>query len=164
MYRTAITLAALAISAKRTLCGLVSDAERSQGNNFTVTVTAPDGTAVEALFDPAAVMDSVTATSTARLFVADDSPDTTAIGTIGWKSSSLTVDLTPAGSFSGHHLDFIAADGSLAHSAEVDDATRAGDTLSWAVAESPWAAGDKMMVRIRVSQPPGATPTPTVSR
>ena len=116
-----------------------------------ITVTAPEGTAAEALFDPVALDRGISATSTAKVFVSDDSPESTSIGAIGWKSGSLTVDLTPAGSFAGHHLDFIAADGTLAHTVAIDDATRTGDTLTWPVEKSPWAAGDKMMLRIRSS-------------
>ena len=135
------------LSADRLVCNLLADADR-RGSPVTVNVTAPAGVAAEAMFDPAEVDGGTSATSTAKLFVADDSPDTTAIGTIGWKAGTLSVELTPASSFAGHHLDFIAADGTLAHTAAVDDATRTGDTLSWAVADSPWEAGDKMMVRL----------------
>ena len=133
--------------ANRALCGLMTDAERETGGAFNVTVTAAGGTAAEALFDPV-TLDGVTATSTARLFVAPGSPGTTAIGAIKWKAGTLSVELTPASSFAGHHLDFIAIDGTLAETAAVDDATCTGDTLSWAVADSPWEAGDKMMVRL----------------
>ena len=132
----------------RTLCGQMTEAERNHGSNeFTVTVTPPSGTAAEALFDPVA-LDGVSAISTARWFIASGSPSGTAVGAVKWKAGTLSVELTPATSFGGHHLDFIAQDGTLAETVAVDDATRTGDTLSWAVATAPWAAGDKMMVRL----------------
>ena len=90
----------------------------------------------------------MSATSTARLYVAPDAPATTAISSVLWTNGTLKVGLSPVAGFSGHHLDFIAADGTLAYTVAVDDATRTGDTLSWAVADSPWEAGDKMMVRL----------------
>ena len=67
---------------------------------------------------------------------------------VKWKAGTLSVELTPATSFGGHHLDFIAQDGTLAETVAVDDATRTGDTFAWAVADAPWAAGDKIMVRL----------------
>ena len=63
-------------------------------------MTAPEEVAAEALFDPAA-FDGVSATSTAKLFVGAGSPSTTAVGPIKWKSGTLSVELTPAASFSG---------------------------------------------------------------
>ena len=134
------------MTAERLPCDLSQDLEWDVTGTV-AHVSAPDGTAAEALFDPVA-LDGVSATSTARLFVGNGSPSGAAIGPIKWNSGTLTVELTPASSFAGHHLDFIAADGTLAHTAAVDDATRTGDTLTWAVADSPWEAGDKMMVRL----------------
>ena len=134
------------MTAERLPCDLSQDLEWDVTGTV-AHVSAPDGTAAEALFDPVA-FDGVSATSTVKAFVAAGSPFDTAIGPIKWKAGTLTVELTPAAAFAGHHLDFIAADGTLAHTAAVDDATRTGDTLSWAVADSPWEAGDKMMVRV----------------
>ena len=136
---------------QRTHDMIVCNGQPLFSNVHVITVTAPEGTAAEALFDPVALDRGISATSTAKVFVSDDSPESTSIGAIGWKSGSLTVDLTPAGSFAGHHLDFIAADGTLAHTVAIDDATRTGDTLTWPVEKSPWAAGDEMMLRIRSS-------------
>ena len=130
----------------RTICNLQDERERNAVTS-TATVTAPDGTKAEALFDPSA-LDGVSATSTARLYVAPDAPTSTAIGPIKWTNGTLKIGLSPVAGFSGHHLDFIAADGTLAHTAAVDAATRTGDTLSWPVQAAPWGAGDKMMVRL----------------
>ena len=135
------------MTAERLPCDLSQDLEWD-GTGTVAHVSAPDGTAAEALFDPALLDGWVSATSTSRLYVAPDAPTSTAIGPIKWSSGSLKVELTPATSFAGHHLDFIAADGTLAHTAAVDAATRTGDTLSWPVQAAPWGAGDKMMVRL----------------
>ena len=130
----------------RTICNLQDERERNAVTS-TATLTAPGGTKAEALFDPSA-LDGVSATSTARLYVVPDAPASTAIGPIKWKAGTLQVQLTPARLFDGHHLDFIALDGTLAETVKVDDANRSGNTLSWPVPEQPWAAGDKMMVRL----------------
>ena len=137
---------ALYLGAERMACAQLAENEKTQYPR-TVSVEAPDGTVAEALFDPV-LLDGVTATSTARAFVSAGSPANTAIGAVKWNSGTLQVDLTPAASFSGHHLDFIAQDGTLAETVKVDDANGAGNTLSWAVADAPWAADDKMMVRL----------------
>ena len=128
------------------VCNLPADWEL-ENIEVTAVVTAEDGTALEALFDPVA-LDGVTATSVSRLYVESSKPANTAVEAIRWAAGTLQVELTLAVSFSGYHLDFIAQDGTLALTVAVDDATRVGNTLSWPVQEQPWAAGDKMMVRV----------------
>ena len=136
----------------RMLCELISDAERLKGDDFTVKVVPPDGTALEALFDPAAVQDSVTAASTSRLYIGSGSPVSTAIGAIRWAVGRLSLNLAPARSFAGLHLDFIAQDGTLALTVAVTTPPRLA-TRSHGRSRSCWGAGDKMMVRLYQVEP-----------
>ncbi len=126
------------MSADRLLCNAYSELERNLSDTR-VAATAPDGTLAESLFDPVAAGDAV-------------SGDTT-IGPIKWEAgqveAALTLDVT------GHKLDFIALDGTVTLSLDAADATKTGSVLSWPVAEKPWNAGDKLMLRVD-------TPTPSI--
>ena len=109
------------------------------------TVTAPAGTLAESFFDPYADGSAVMGTST--------------VGTISWEAGQVEATLTQ--DVTGHVLDFIALDGSVSLSLDVADATADSGTLTWSVASQPWSAGDQLMLRIRRSETPAATPTPT---
>ena len=116
-----------------------------------VTVTAPEGTVHEAFFDPATLStgdgyDGTAGTLEPAGFSIDGT--TTAITRLKWRDGSVLMSLAPYVSLSGHHLDFIALDGTLAHTVAVGDATRDGDTLSWPVDANPWPAGDQIMLRV----------------
>ena len=97
----------------------------------------PGGTLAEAFFDPVADGDATIATTT--------------VGTITYESDEVEADLTPT--VTNHILDFIALDGSVTLSLDVSDATEADGVLSWSVADAPWSAGDKLMLRIRQPRP-----------
>ena len=101
------------------------------------TVTAPEGTLAEALFDPVADGDAFSAATT--------------VGTIGWESGEVTATLNQ--DVTGHVLDFIVLDGAVSLSLAAASATSTDGTLSWAVPDQPWEDGDQLMVRIRVQQP-----------
>ena len=116
-----------------------------------ITVTAPEGTAHEALFDPARLTtgDGFDATGgTLEPAGFSIGGTTTAITGLKWHDGSVLMSLAPYVSLADHHLDFIALDGTLAHTVAVGDATRDGDTLSWPVDASPWPAGDQIMLRV----------------
>ena len=73
--------------------------------------------------------------------------------TLKWEGGTLTLELSPAASLSGHALDFIALDGSVALSLDGGAATVSGGTLTWSVADQPWQVGDLLMLRIRTGSP-----------
>ena len=140
---------------------------RCDGNTdryeWTVTVTAPDGTLHEAFFDPVTVGSAVAADSANGVLkpalFAGANGATTTIERIAWEPGSgatgtVKVALSPHTGIAGHAVDFIALDGSVSLSLDVADATvdAANDTLSWPVASQPWQSGDKLMVRIREAQ------------
>ena len=100
---------------------------------WVVTVTVPEGTLAEALFDPVTDGAAVSATTT--------------VGAIGWESGEVEATLNQA--VTNHFLDFIALDGTVSLSLEVASATSTAGTLSWSVASQPWNDGDQLMVRIR---------------
>ena len=135
-----------------------------------VTVTAPPGTVHEAFFDPVAIGSAIGADATNGAlkpteFTANGAA--TAMQGLKWDTTGIvTLTIRPNASLGGLALDFIALDGSVAltlpaSSAKTD--STAG-TLKWSMLNSPWQAGDKLMLRIRnaTSSPtPTATPTPT---
>lgn len=124
-----------------------------------VTVAAPAGTVHEAFFDPVAIGTAVGAGRSNGLL--EPAAFTvggviTALQTLKWQGGSLTLELSSAASLSGHALDFIALDGSVALSL-VGGATTAS-IHTWSIADQPWQAGDLLMLRIRE---PGATTSAT---
>ena len=78
----------------------------------------------------------------------------------------MTMELSPAASLSGYDMDVIELDGSTSLTLSVAGATsNAGGTLTWAVTDQPWHAGDQLMLRLRTAgtSPPTATPEPTAT-
>ena len=141
------------------ICGAQPEEEQKRDEVF-VAVTAPEGTAHEAFFDPATVGSAVGADATNGVL----KPTAFSVGgvstglqTLKWESGTLTLELSPAASLSGHALDFIALDGSVALSLDGGGATVSGGTLTWSVADQPWQAGDLLMLRIRATSPASTT-------
>ena len=144
-----------------------------------VIVTAPPGTVHEAFFDPVAIGSAIGADGAngalrPTAFTANGTA--TAMQSLKWDSTGIvTLTLSPNASLSGLAMDFIALDGTIpltlpASAAKTDGAA---GTLRWSMLNSPWQAGDKLMLRIRnaTSSPvptatspsiPTATPTPTL--
>ena len=129
-------------------------------DEWTVAVTAPEGTLHEAFFDPVAVGTTVAADSANGVLkpasFIDANGAAATIERIAWEagtgeSGTVKLKLSPHNGIAGHTLHFIAHDGSAPLSLKVADATvdSANDTLSWAVASQPWDHGDKLMLRIR---------------
>ena len=125
-----------------------------------VVVTAPEGTLHEAFFDPITVGNFVAGDSTNGVLkpasFAGTHGATTTIERIAWEpgtagTSTVKLELSAHNVVTGHILDFIAPDGSVALSLNVSAATvdAANNTLSWPVASQPWQSGDKLMLRIR---------------
>ncbi len=127
---------------------------------WTVTVTAPEGTLHEAFFDPVTVGTAVAADSANGVLkpagFTDANGASATINRIAWEagtgeSGTVKLKLSPHDGIAGHTLHFIALDGSVPLSLKVADATvdAPNDTLSWTVASQPWDDGDKLMLRIR---------------
>ena len=127
---------------------------------WSVTVTAPEGTLHEALFDPVTVGTAVLADSANGVLkptsFTDANGASATIQRVAWEagtgeSGTVKLKLSPHNGIADHTLHFIALDGSVPLSVRVADATvdSANDTLSWTVASQPWDDGDKLMLRIR---------------
>ena len=108
---------------------------------WTVTVTAPEGTLHEAFFDPVTVGTAVVADSANGVLKPAEFTDANGaaatIERIAWEagtgeSGTVQLKLSPHNGIAGHTLHFIALDGSVPLSLKVADATvdSANDTLS----------------------------------
>ncbi len=114
-----------------------------------LTVTAPTGTVYEAMFDTATVGNAVQASIMLKPYTAAGA-DTSTITSVSWRSGTLKIEMDPVTAHVGKYIDFIDVDGELALPLKLVDATvdATAKTLSWSVADAPWEAGDKMMLRI----------------
>ena len=134
------------------ICGGWSEFVKNTGGTY-VTVTAPAGTVHEAFFDPVAIAAAVGADGTNGVlkpaaFTVDGASAT--ITSLKWEAGTVTMGLNPSASLTGHAVDFIALDGSVALTMSFDDATQGGGgALTWRVAAPPWVAGDLLMLRVR---------------
>ena len=122
------------------------------GIRWRVTAVPPADALHEAFFDPAAIgavvgADSGNGTLEPRPFTASGAQ--TALEWLRWDAGTVRLELSQAVSLAHHVLDFITLDGTIALSLSVADAAVSGGTLTWAVAEQPWRAGDQLMLRIR---------------
>ena len=115
---------------------------------FTVTATAPDDVTHEALFDPE---DRRNGTRVGEVNLSDQ------VSKLQWFSDGTPrVELETSTRLTNKAVEIIAQDGAVAHAFHSVDSTKSGRTLSWPVADQPWSAGDKLMLRIRpaVNRPP----------
>ena len=82
----------------------------------------------------------------------------------GGGSYRVKAGFSPYVSLTGFTLDFIILDGTVGTSLDVDTATVNADTgvLTWDVSQKPWAPGDLLMLRLRLTtlnaQPPSPRP------
>ena len=151
-------------------CDAIPEAVKNL-NDIYVTVTPPPGTLHEAFFDPVALASGVGAAGSLGVLEPDSfsvgGTDTTISG-LRWDNGSVVLSLSPYTGLSGHKVDFIALDGSIALSLDTDSATgdSSAGTLAWAVESRPWQAGDLLMLRISEDDSgdkvnPTPTPIPT---
>ena len=124
-------------------------------NEWTVTVTSPEGTLHELFFDPVNQSGAVKADASNGVlkpttFTTSNGASAT-IHNISYEAGTVKVEVTPDGALTGQVVDFIELDGTVSLSLDVADATvDAGiSTLSWSVSSQPWEDGDMLMVRIR---------------
>ena len=145
--------------------------------DWTVTVTAPAGTVHEAFFDPVAIGAGVGADDSQGALT----PTAFTVGATGvtlqrlnWEAKRLQLELSAAVPLANHYLDVIALDGTVSLRLRLDDATTAatasgGQAWRWRACTAPWAAGDKLMLRLHhsatalsdVAAAPGCGPAPT---
>ena len=146
------------------ICGFVEQ------NDWTVTVTAPEHTLHEALFDPTDISDAVGADGTNGVLkpasFTDANGTHATIHRIAYDSGAVKMTLNPHTSLAGHTIEFIALDGSISLSLNVDKATAdpANNTLTWPVtppalaprrqAHAPHRAGPSVNAPILISPRP----------
>ena len=139
------------------ICDGQPEEEKKRDEVF-VTVTAPAGTVHEAFFDPVTLAgggvgaDASNGVLDPKAFSMGQV--STALQSLKWQGGSATLTLSVPASLSGHFLDFIALDGTVAVSLDGGEASVSGGTLTWSVAAQPWQADDKLMLRIRQSGAP----------
>ena len=135
----------------------------------TVTVTAPSGTLHEAFFDPVAIGTTIGADGTngvlkPNTFTASDSTTTT-LRSIDYSGSNVRMLFSQTTGLSGKEVQFIMVDGTVGltvpfSSAMVETVASQGTRYSWKTCSAPWAAGEKVMIRIRnTSGSTGSTPS-----
>ena len=159
------------------VCDGVPDLEKQRQELF-VTVTAPTGTLHEAFFDPVTIGTTVGADGTngvlkPNTFTASDSTTTT-LHSIDYSGSSVRMLFSQTTGLSGKEVQFIMLDGTVGLTVPLSSGTTEtvagkGILYSWKTCSAPWAAGGKIMIRIRnasgsTSSTPsciGVTPTAT---
>lgn len=125
-----------------------------------VNVSLPDRVLHEAFFDPVQIGSAVGAGASSGVLEPAsfevEGGTQTSIDVIAWESGQVRMKLSPSGTPVGHHVDFIALDGSVALRLRIEDAAQAVDgdntTLTWDVCKQPWESGDKLMLRISESE------------
>ena len=139
------------------------------GLEYLITVTAPSGTLHEAFFDPVAIGTTIGADGTngvlkPNTFTASDSTTTT-LRSIDYSGSSVRMLFSQTTGLSGKEAQFIMLDGTVGltvpfSSAMVETVASQGTRYSWKTCSAPWAAGEKVMIRIRnTSDSTGSTPS-----
>ena len=137
--------------------------------DWTITVTAPSGTLHEAFFDPVAIGTAIGADGTngvlkPNTFTASDSTTTT-LHSIDYSGSNVRMLFSQTTGLSGKEVQFIMLDGTVGltvpfSSATTETVAGKGTRYSWTTCSAPWAAGEKVMIRIRnTSGSTGSTPS-----
>ena len=137
------------------ICNAMPDEHKTR-DEIVVTVTAPEDTVHETMFDPATLASGVGADGTNGVlepssFSVDGT--STSITSLKWDNDSVVLTLSPHSSLSGHKLDFIEVDGAVGLSLETSAAAvdSTAGTLTWSVTDQPWHDGDTLMLRISPS-------------
>jgi len=142
------------------ICNGYSDAEKNY-YELVVDVTAPAGTLHEAFFDPVSDGDAVGVSGANGVLEPSsftfDSAGDVKIERIEWEANRLEIEFSPHNRLAGHHIDFIALDGTVSLRLDFDHASEIGEgtsrALSWNVCEQPWSEGDLLMLRIAAGVP-----------
>ena len=122
---------------------------------WVITAVAPSGVVYEAFFDPATIGSAVGADAANGMLKPQSfslAGRTASLVRIAWEAGRVTMELKPSVSLAGHHVDFIALDGSVLLRLDFDDALGTANgvkrRLSWNVCAQPWKSGDLLMLRI----------------
>ena len=158
-------------------CDGVPELEKKRQEVF-VTVTAPTSTLHEAFFDPVNIGTTIGADGTNGVlkpdtFTASDSTTTT-LRSVDYSGSNVRMLFSQTTGLSGKEVQFIMLDGTVGltvpfSSARSERVEGKGILYSWKTCSAPWAAGEKIMIRIRnTSGNTGSTPscvsvTPTLT-
>ena len=118
-----------------------------------LTVTAPEGTLHETMFDPATLTEGVGVDGTTGVISAADltvDGTSTSISELKWHNDQVVLSWSAHTDLAEHTLEFIELDGSIGLSLAGPDAAEdsAAKTLTWEVSGQPWEAGDMLMLRI----------------
>ena len=131
-------------------CGHIS----RTASHLTMRMVRGEGVLHELFFDPVTDGSTIAADSSIgqlepASFIYSYNASAT-IHRIAYDSNAVTMTLTPNTSLAGHKLEFIALDGSISLSLNIDEATLGPfiHTLTWPVSGQPWHPGDKLMLRI----------------
>ena len=147
----------------RHACGIdvLSEKARTSTELFVHVVAPPlTDTIHEAFFDPVVLESGVGATiskgSIAPSEFSQEGQDSIKIDRISWHQSKAEIVLSDATELGGHHIDYIALDGSTLLRLDFDEAsqTAASDdtqSFSWGVCDQPWQDGDLLLIRISES-------------
>ena len=128
---------------------------------WSITVVAPTDAIHEAFFDPVTIGNAVGADAASGMLKPKSFPVTEGVNTptikkVAWEAGRAVVEFEPSIPLAGHHVDFIALDGSLSLRLDFDDASESIEgikrILAWDVCEQPWVNGDLLMLRISESQ------------
>ena len=138
---------------KYVVCDGLPEEERKRLEHF-VAVKSPEGVTHEAFFDPVAIGNAVGADASNGVLSPADfaiGGKSVSISGLKWEGGQVTLTTSPHDPLTGHLLDFIALDGTVALTLDADAATAdsAAGTLTWAVATQPWQDGDLLMLRLR---------------
>lgn len=145
----------------RHACGADILSERARTSiEFFIQVVAPDDTIHEAFFDPVSLESGVGATASEGIIVpsvlANGGREEIKIDRVSWNDSKVEIVLSDEAELDGHHIDFIALDGSTLLRLDFDEASQTevsddAKSLNWGVCEQPWKDGDQLMIRISKS-------------
>ena len=129
---------------------------------WVIDVTAQSNTVHEAFFDPEEGKRGGSGAGGSKGILrptsfTDGHGTTVTIERVEWVSGKVTMAFSSPAPQVGHHVDVIALDGSVALRLRIEDASRSADgdstALTWGVCSQPWAAGEKLMLRISESGP-----------
>ena len=143
--------------------------------NWTITVTAPEGTLHEAFFDPVALTDPSDGIGVRHnpktSFTLPDKTSVT-LDYLYYAPGIVKMGTTPHNALSGYEMDIIELDGKVSSTFAFGGSGSTSSPHEWATCVQPWEADDKLMLRIRktgtgsasalaVTPCPTYTPTPT---
>ena len=121
-------------------------------NQWTITVTAPEGTLHEAFFDPVALTDPSDGIGVRynpkTSFMLPDKTSVT-LDYLYYAPGIVKMGITPHNALFGYEMDIIELDGKVSSTFVFDGSGSVSAPHEWATCVQPWDVGDKLMLRIR---------------